>query len=75
MSNIGKIIYGFCNGYFGRDDYSTKIIVFETERSICCRYIGKFDEWTEKGWLSCANFDTPEEKQDCINRWSKNYEV
>lgn len=73
MSNVGKIIYGFCNGYFGRDDYETKIIVFETECSICCRYIND-EKWREKGWLDCANFDSPEEKQECIDRWSKEEE-
>lgn len=70
MNNIGKILYGFCNGYFGRDDYSTKIIVFETNCSICCRYVDD-DEWRTKGWISCANFDSPEEKQRCIDNWSK----
>ena len=29
MSNIGTKIYGYCNGYFGRDDYSAKIIIAE----------------------------------------------
>ena len=69
--NIGTIIYGFCNGYFGREDYETKIIVFETECSICCRYIDIDDElWNKKGWLACANFDSAEEKQKHINNWS-----
>lgn len=27
LFNIGDKIYGFCNGYFGRDDYDTKICV------------------------------------------------
>ena len=29
MSNIGTKIYGYCNGYFGRDDYGAKIIIAE----------------------------------------------
>lgn len=74
MNNIGKIIYGFCDGYFGRDDYGTKIIVFETDCSIACRYV--HDEiWREKGWISTANFDSPEEKQRCIDAWSQYEEV
>lgn len=73
MNNIGKVIYGFCNGFFGRDDYETKIIVFETECSICCRYIND-RLWREKGWLSCANFDSQEEKQKFIDEWSKEEE-
>lgn len=72
MSNIGKIISGFCNGYFGRDDYGTKVIVFETECSICCRYVND-GLWREKGWMETANFDSAEEKQKCIDRWEKEY--
>lgn len=70
MSNVGKIIYGYCNGYFGRDDYETKVIVFETECSICCRYLDD-EDWRKKGWLNCANFDSAEEKQERIDRWEK----
>lgn len=70
MKNIGKTIYGFCNGYFGRDDYDTKIIVFETDKSICCRNISD-DKWNKNNWLTVANFDSEEEKQNCIDRWSK----
>ena len=65
MSNICKTIYGFCNGFFGRDDYETKIIIYETPISICCIYQNKPDI------LTVANFDTPEEKQEYINEWSK----
>ena len=69
MSNIGRVIYGFCNGYFGRDDYKTKIIVFETSVSICCRYLDKNE------YLTCAIFDSEEEKQRCIDEWSNSKEV
>lgn len=31
---LGKIISGYCNGYFGRDDYDTKKIVFVGKRYI-----------------------------------------
>ena len=65
MSNVGKIIYGFCNGFFGRDDYKTKIIVFETRVGICCRYLG------EDEYITCTNFDSEEEKQKYIDKWSK----
>jgi hypothetical protein len=29
--DVGDMIYGFCNGYFGRDDYSSKICIFSTD--------------------------------------------
>ena len=66
MNNIGRKIYGFCNGYFGRDDYDDKIIVYETELAICCIYTD--DEMY--GVLTTANFNTEKEKQDYINKWS-----
>jgi len=34
----GDIIYGFCNGYFGRDDYETKIVEEVTEDYVVFRY-------------------------------------
>ena len=64
--NVGKIIYGFCNGYFGRDDYDDKIIVFETDTAICCTYLNE----DRKGCLTTANFKTKQEKQKYINLWS-----
>lgn len=63
--NIGITLYGFCNGFFGRDDYETKVIVYETPTSICCIYESQPDV------LTCANFNSQEEKQKYINEWSK----
>ena len=65
MSNIGKIIHGFCEGYFGRDDYKDKIIVFEIKKAICCTYVDK----EYNGILVTANFENEKEKQECINNW------
>ena len=73
MSNIGKVIYGFCNGYFGRDDYDTKMIVYETQKSIVCINISD-EKWFKNSWLTCANFDSEEEKNKCIKNWSKEEE-
>lgn len=66
MNNIGKRIYGFCNGFFGRDDYDDKIIVYETDKAICCIYI---DE-RYSGILNTATFNSLEEKQQYIDEWS-----
>lgn len=63
--NIGKLIFGYCNGYFG-DDYATKIIIFETATAIVCRYLNEDDNY-----ITVANFDSIEEKQERINEWSK----
>ncbi len=58
--NIWKIIKGYCNWYFGRDDYEDKVIVYETKTSICCRRLKETD------YLTVATFDTEEEKNQKI---------
>ena len=65
-ANVGRLIYGFCNGYFGRDDYSTKRIESEGVDWIVCRY--------SDSDVSFASFENEEEKQEMINRWSKEEE-
>lgn len=72
MNNVGKIIYGFCSGYFGRDNYDTKMIVYETQKSIACISISD-EKWLKNGWLTCANFDSEEEKNKCIESWSEEW--
>ena len=67
MGNIGTKIYGYCEGYFGRDDYKDKIIIFEGPKWIVCAYLDK-DE------ITCLNFDSAEEKEECIKKWSKKEE-
>ena len=64
--NVYKIIRGFCNGYFGRDDYDDKMIILEGEKWIVCRYL-------DQDMVTCVNFDSAEEKQRCIDEWSKSY--
>lgn len=62
--NIGRTIYWFCNGYFGRDDYDDKIIILEGEKWIVCRYVDR-DE------VACTHFRSEEEKNRLINDWAK----
>lgn len=64
--NIGRKIYGYCNGYFGRDDYENKIIILEGKLWIVCAYLG-----CENNRVTCVNFESEQEKQNCIDRWSK----
>ena len=66
MSNIGTKIYGYCNGYFGRDDYGAKIIIAEGKKWILCSYLSVGNDY-----VTCVNFDTEEEKEECIRRWSE----
>ena len=62
MSFVGTTIYGFCGGYFGRDDYEDKIIIFEGATWIVCRYVDR-DE------VACANFRNEAEKVECVSEW------
>ena len=66
MGNIGTKIYGYCEGYFGRDGYGTKIILAEGRKWIVCSYL-----YADNDYVTCVNFDTEEEKEECIRRWSE----
>ena len=65
-NNIGVKIYGFCNGFFGRDDYEDKIIEAEGMDWIVCRYINDED----KQDVSFASFENSDEKNGYIKDWS-----
>lgn len=62
MNNIGRFIYGFCDGYFGRDSYEDKIIVGEGYDwvVVCSPYSG----------LQFAEFPDGLMKQELIDKWS-----
>ena len=62
--NIGKLIYGYCNGYFGRDSYDTKRIEAEGWDWIVAR------ELDENSRPEFAQFNSEKEKQERINEWS-----
>jgi len=62
--NIGKVIYGFCNGYFGRDDYETKRIEAEGADWIVARPLD--DPATPR----FAHFDSELEKDNCLSEWT-----
>jgi len=41
---VGDTIYGFCNGYFGRDDYDTKLCLMVTDNYAVFQYTdGEFE--------------------------------
>jgi hypothetical protein len=39
LFNIGDKLEGFCSGYFGRDDYDTKICVLITPKYAVFQYV------------------------------------
>lgn len=63
-TNVGTVLYGYCNGYFGRDSYGSKRIEAEGVDWIVAR------ELSETAKPDFAIFDNPKEKQSCIERWS-----
>jgi hypothetical protein len=55
-------IHGFCNGYFGRDSYSNKIIIASGENWIVAK--------AAEGQNEFASFANGEEMHELIVRWN-----
>ncbi len=66
MNNIGRVVYGFCNGFFGRNSYSDKRIEAEGVNWIVAR-----DMYDENACPEFADFNNEEEKNEYIKEWSK----
>jgi len=66
---IGDIIYGYCNGCFGRDDYNAKICVHITPWYAVFEYLDR-----EQG-ATILNISTIENDNDVIDvdvdEWKK----
>jgi hypothetical protein len=69
MSNIGRVIYGYCQGYFGRDHYETCRIEAEGVDWIVVREI-----YRENARAEFRAFDDEKEKRECIEKWSQKEE-
>ena len=65
-SFVGTKVYGYCDGYFGRDNYSDKVIILEAQKWIVCLYL-----YINTERENCVSFDTEEEKTECIKSWSR----
>jgi hypothetical protein len=59
---VGIKIYGFCNGYFGRDSYDDKLIIASGEDWIVAK--------NESGVNEFASFESVDEMQTLIEKWS-----
>lgn len=50
---VGNKLYGYCNGFFGRDSYREKIVVFAGKHYIVCEdasgdvYVASFKGYSE----------------------------
>lgn len=67
LFNVGDIIYGFCNGHFGRDDYDEKLCIMVTKKYAIFQYLdGEF-----KG--NAAVLNNPEQLQvETVQKWKEN---
>lgn len=63
LFNIGDKITGFCNGFFGRDDYDSKICVMVSDKYAIFQYID--GEW--EGYATVLNYK--DGLENCINEW------
>jgi hypothetical protein len=60
----GKTLYGFCNGYFGRDSYEDKVIEGEGKDWIVAREM-------HTGSVVFAVFEDEKEKRSCLSEWGQ----
>jgi hypothetical protein len=58
---VGIKIFGFCNGFFGRDSYDDKIIIASGEDWIVAK--------NDRGQNEFATFDSTNEMWTMIDRW------
>jgi hypothetical protein len=50
LFSVGDILYGYCSGFFGRDDYATKTCVFVAPKYAVFEY-------EKEGWGTILNYD------------------
>lgn len=58
---VGVKIFGFCNGYFGRDSYDDKMIIANGENWIVTK--------NDREQTEFASFDDTNEMKQMIGRW------
>ena len=68
LFNVGDVISGYCNGYFGRDDYGTKVCVMVTPMYAVFEYISEGDE--SKGMATVLNY-TEALNETIVDSWKK----
>lgn len=67
--SVGDIIYGYCNGFFGRDDYETKVCVKVTPHYAVFEFMGVY-QTGEATVLNFSNIEgrmTPEQ----VTKWKE----
>ena len=64
LFSVGDRIYGFCNGFFDRDDYTDKICVNVTDNYAVFQYLsGRFE-----GYATVLNY-TEILSKEMVDKW------
>lgn len=77
MVGIGSKLYGFCEGYFGRDSYNEKIIEAIGRDWVVVRervYVNDCKESYDAPNLAFFKNYTHEEMMKKLEEWSKEFE-
>ena len=64
---IGTVLYGYCDGYFGRDDSGDKRIEAIGADWIVVRYINDLNE----GCTGFCSFKDTAEMEENVKRWGR----
>jgi hypothetical protein len=67
LFKIGDIIYGYCNGYFGRDDYDSKTCILVSDEFA----IFVYTDGVDKG-KACVLNETCRLSEELVNEWKTN---
>lgn len=62
--NVGRVVRGFCEGYFGRDHYHDARIEAEGHDWIVVRAL-------DGGTVELATFQDADEQAACVERWAR----
>lgn len=66
LFKVGDVIEGFCNGYFGRNDYNEKVCVMVSRKYAVFQYV----EGDEKGYGTILNLSEGLTKET-VEKWKK----
>lgn len=64
--SVGDVIRGFCNGFFGRDDYEEKVCILCTTNYAVFQYL----TGSEKGFATILN-DPKRLNMEMVNLWKQ----
>jgi hypothetical protein len=68
LFSVGDKIGGFCNGFFGRDDYDTKICILVTKHFAVFQYL---DGERENNAVVLNATNKPSKKE--VKQWKKTF--